>query len=672
MLINWNEQRNRFEAVMTFQESNTARPLVKSAGFAFDWDNKIWHSAGYRAPGRPYLDQVRIVSKLSAYLSPDAALKIGNDQKAQNAALDSMQAELQKQAAIQMSRARDADDEMFIPVPDNLNYLPYQCAGIAYATNHTSTLIADEMGLGKTIQAIGTCNMLPDAVNILVVCPASLKINWQREWLKWDVFGRTVEIAISKFIPDSQVVIVNYDILEKLGEPLRRRNWDVLIADECHKCKNPKAKRTQFLLGKYTWIPAERRWNTDTEPINATRRLFLTGTPIVNRPVELWPMIRIMDPQGLGKYKSQFEKRYCGAYAHRFGYDKSGATNLEELQQRLRSSFMIRRLKMDVLKELPAKRRQVQILEIDGTDELVKRENKLYDDLKSANMKERTADFTELSAIRSALAEAKIPFVIEEIEDLLENVDKLVVFAHHHKVIEALQRKFAGIAVSVYGETGMVQRQLAVDQFQQDPNIKLFIGSIQAAGVGLTLTAAHTVLFAELDWVPGNVIQAEDRCHRIGQTEMVLVKYFVLNNSIEARMAHFLVSKTEVIEAGLDREVTQHEMPAVGDFKNSNQIQRTNKKTQQVETIEINITQDQMHAILAALRFLAERCDGALAINGQGFNKFDSPIGKRLANLISLTPKQAYAGQKLVTKYQGQLPLTMVQASGITPKEGRN
>lgn len=667
MQIVWQESRQRFEAVSTYQERLTANPLLKSAGFAFDWDSKVWHTAGSRPTPRPYLEQVKIAAKLRQYLSTEASARIAENPQACAEAIASINAEHQKQVVLDASRAQDAD--IAIPVPDGLAYLPYQRAGIAYAYRHVNTLIADEMGLGKTIQAIGTANMLPDADSILIVCPASLKINWQREWLKWDIKHLTVGIATSKFVPDTQVVIVNYDILEKLGDSLRAREWDILIADECHKCKNPKTKRTQFLLGKYTWQPEHRQWNTDVSPIPATHRIFLTGTPIVNRPVELWPMVRIMDPQGLGRYKSQFEKRYCGAGFNGYGWEKSGATNLEELQERLRASFMVRRLKMDVLKDLPAKRRQVQVLEIEGADEIVKKERELYDGLKSANLKARTVDFTELSAVRSALAEMKIPYVINEITDMLESVDKLVVFAHHHKVIEAIKAAFPDISVMVYGETSLEDRQSAVDRFQSDPDVKLFIGSIQAAGVGLTLTAASTVVFAELDWVPGNITQAEDRCHRIGQTQSVLIKYLVVDDSVDARMAQELVAKTEVIEAGLDNEVT-HKMPQVGDFKNSTKIIKTQviDGKEQTTEIEINITQDQMRAILAALRFLSERCDGALGLDGMGFNKLDTAFGKKLANQVMLTPKQAYAGQKMVRKYQGQLPNQMVLDAGITPK----
>ena len=665
MQITWNETRQRFEASTTYAERSTANPALKSAGFAFDGLNKLWHTAGYKQP-KPYLDQVRIAAKLEKFLTVEAKARIAENPQASAEAIASINAENQRQNAIQASRAEDAN--VTIPVPDGLEYLPYQRAGIAYASSHVNTLIADEMGLGKTIQAIGTSNMLPDAESILVVCPATLKLNWKREWLKWDVKHLTVGIATSKSVPDTQVVIVNYDILEKLGEVLRSRKWDILIADECHKCKNPKTKRTQFLLGKYTWQPEHRQWNTDVPPIDAKHRLFLTGTPIVNRPVELWSMIRVMDPQGLGRYKSKFEQRYCGAHFNGYGFERGGATNLPELQDRLRASFMVRRLKMDVLKELPAKRYQVQVLEIEGADELVKRENTLVDSLKGAGVKESKVEFSELSAVRSAIAEMKIPFVINEITDMLESVDKLVVFAHHHKVIEAIQQAFPG-SVCVYGETSMDDRQKAVDAFQNDSQVRLFIGSIQAAGVGLTLTAASTVLFAELDWVPGNMTQAEDRCHRIGQTESVLIKYLVLDNSTDARMAHTLVSKERVIKAGLDDETT-NEMPQVGDFKNSNKIVRTKviDGEEKTEEIEINISESQMRAILAGLRSLAGMCDGAFAVDGMGFNKLDTAFGKKLASQIMLTPKQAYAGQRLVQKYQGQLPTQLVIDAGITPK----
>jgi SWI/SNF-related matrix-associated actin-dependent regulator 1 of chromatin subfamily A len=660
MIITYNADRKRFESKPAWSERNTANPALKKAGFAFDWDLKLWHTAGYRGNNLPEL-QTQIAAKLANYFDEEARAHVGMDIiKAASAATTA------HTNALEASHATEADIQ--IPVPSGLAYLPYQKAGIAYALRRQNTLIGDEMGLGKTIQAVGVANASPDAKSVLIVCPASLKLNWEREWKKWDVKGLSVGIAAGKIVPATDVVIVNYDILDKNADALRARVWDIMIADECHKAKNPLAKRTQFLLGKYTWIPEERHWNIDIQPIAARRRVFLTGTPIVNRPVELWPVIRALDPEGLGKFKSKFEKRYCGARHNGFGWEKSGATNLEELQERMRSSFLVRRLKSEVLKELPPKRRQVIVLEApdartaDRLDELVKRENVAYDDFKSAGLKSEAIDFTAISAARKAIAEAIIPLAIKEIEESLEELDKIVVWGHHHLLIEALFKHFQDKAVVVYGETSMTDRQAAVDAFQTDSNVKLFIGSIQAAGAGLTLTAASNESFFEEDWVPGNIEQAEDRCHRIGQVNAVLVKHYVLDKSVSSRMVQALIDKTAVIRKGLDDQGQAKEQPQIGAVKPPKPTTKVNGVEVEIESL---IDQQTAKAIHVAIRFLADRCDGALELDGAGFNKLDSRFGKDLANRFSLTPKQALAAQKLVRKYQGQIPEPMLAAAGV-------
>lgn len=690
MIITYNVDRKRFEAQTNFHERNTANPLLKGAGFAFDWDTKTWHTAGYRL-NNPYLKQVEIASKLMAYLDGAAKTKIVNDDAASRVAIDTVAAEITKADSLEASRATDAD--IVIPVPEGIDpstgkpyeYLPYQKAGIAYALKRENTLIGDEMGLGKTIQGIGVSNASPEIKNVLIVCPASLKLMWDRKWPEWDVKHLSVGVVEGNEVPDTDVVIVNYDILDRNANAFRARTWDLLIVDECHKVKNPKALRTQFLLGKYTWIPEERRWNVDIQPIAAKRRVFLTGTPIVNRPVELWPIIRTLDPQGLGKYKSKFEQRYCALtplfkrngepvmVRNRKGemvqaFDKNGASNLPELQERMRTSFLVRRLKADVLKDLPPKRREIVVLEPGvKVREAVKRERAVYDSLQAAGLNSVKTDFAEMTNTRQEVARAKLPYVIEEVREALEAVDKLVVMAHHKLVVEALAREFPDISVVVNSDVSIEDRQVAVDAFQTDPNIKLFIGSIQAAGVGLTLTAASNIIFAELDWVPGNVSQAEDRCHRIGQVNPVLIKYLVFDKSADADMAQKLVSKESVITAGLDTPTQkQVQMPEVGIVEPPKPT--TKIKVEGVEkevAIETLIDSDTTVAIHNAIKFLASRCDGAFSEDSAGFNKLDTQFGHDLANRYKLTPKQALAAQKLVRKYRRQLPEPMLTAAGI-------
>jgi hypothetical protein len=250
--------------------------------------------------------------------------------------------------------------------------------------------------------------------------------------------------------------------------------------------------------------------------------------------------------------------------------------------------------------------------------------------------------FAEMSKVRHATAVAKLPQVIEYLHTALDDSeDKIVVMAHHHDVVNAIAREFGDLAVVLTGETN--DRQTPVDRFQNDPGCRLFIGSIRAAGVGITLTAASHVVFAELDWTPGNISQAEDRCHRIGQRESVLVQHLVLDGSLDARMAKVVVDKQEVIDQALDRNVS---LPAYEDVE---------AKLPKVTEVPDEVPAAERQEILAKLRFLSQRCDGARAVDGQGFNGFDSPVGKSLAGRGDLTAKQAALGKKLLVKYRRQL-----------------
>ena len=300
------------------------------------------------------------------------------------------------------------------------------------------------------------------------------------------------------------------------------------------------------------------------DPIKAKRRLFLTGTPIVNKPIELWPMIHALDPEGLGKSKMKYAFRYCGAHHNGFGWDFTGSSNLDELQEILRSKFMVRRLKKDVLKELPPKRRQVLVLECSASiKDILEKEKKTYDDyaqfVKDGDFE--SPAFSEMSKVRQAVAIAKIPFIVEHVKEALEELDKVCVFVHHYEVVDALAAAFGNSAVVIDGRTSNEDRQAAVDRFQADSSCKVFVGTIRAAGVGITLTASSTVIFGELDWVPGNVSQAEDRCHRIGQIDTVFVRHLVLEGSLDERMAQIIIGKQEVIDKALDTAPPPIEAP---------------------------------------------------------------------------------------------------------------
>jgi len=494
--------------------------------------------------------------------------------------------------SLRASSATEAD--IYIPAPPGLEYLPFQKAGIAFANARTNTLIGDEMGLGKTIQAIGLVNLNPDIRRVLVICPASLRLNWAREFKKWDVGGRSIGAVIGSSLRkatarqyvaegirlgsgwlDTDVVIINYDIIGRYLERIHNTQWDLLVVDEAHYLKNWKARRTANILGRAHKDETKRKL-----PIAAGRRLFLTGTPIQNRPIELWSLANALDP-GLFPRFMEYALRYCAARQKHLGkrkfWDFTGSSNLEELGRMIRESFFIRRLKKDVLTELPPKVRQIVALPSDDLWGLVQREREMYDSSSEdverikeelVNLPEdseqytvavrqlREAEavlFTEMSLVRHEVGIEKAPLAVDHIKGILAQVDKLVVFAHHKDVVECLVSGLAGYGVvSITGSTPISERQAAVDAFQNDNQTRVFVGNIMAAGTGITLTAASVVVFVELDWVPGIMSQAEDRLHRISQQETVLVQYIVLDGSLDARLANTLIEKQAVLDRILD------------------------------------------------------------------------------------------------------------------------
>lgn len=484
--------------------------------------------------------------------------------KAKQAAAERQKSErvLKFQRAVSLRASHAADSQIEIPVPEGHAYLPYQRAGVAYALGRPSTLIADEMGLGKTVEAIAVINADATVESVLVVCPASLKLNWQRECERWLVRDMAVGVAGKTFPDDADVVVINYDLLGKWEKELRR-DWDVLIVDECHYVKNKEAQRSKRLYA-----------------LQAARKLFLTGTPILNRPVELFPIVSHLAPDVFPKFWD-FAQRYCAPIQTNFGWDVTGASNLVELHEVLRGTIMVRRTKADVLKDLPPKRRQVIELASEAVSKLIAAEREAWErhrtqlgalrssarrvddesgpgggdsdpEARAALRREVAEAFGELSKLRHATALAKVPLVLEHLEAALQESPKIVVFAHHRDVVERLAEAFGDRAVTLTGGDSVERRQAAVDRFQTDPECALFIGSITAAGFGLTLTAASHVVFAELDWVPANMTQAEDRTHRIGQKDSVLVQHLVLEDSLDASMVRTLLKKQEVIDAAVD------------------------------------------------------------------------------------------------------------------------
>lgn len=612
---------------------------------------------------------------------------------------------------LEQSKAMDADYP--VPSPAGLEYLPYQRAGIRFAANKRGVLLADEMGLGKTIQAIGLIN-LPEAKihRACLIVPNNLKINWMRELRRWLVKPLSVGVADSKCFPSTDIVILNYDIAHKWADTRLAFDWDLLVCDEAHFLKNPGSRRTQAVLGykprkkeiEAACIEAYGKRPADLTPeeiakatagirksaIPAKRRLFMTGTPIVNKPVELWPIISSLDPDTWANFFS-FAKRYCGGSSDRWGFDASGASNLEELQRRLRESIMIRRKKADVLKELPAKRRQIVVIENEGDmgdvlDEEREAIRVFEQDMEDAQVNVELAkasgddgayaaavaglrriqgvSFEAISRVRHMTALRKLPKVIENIQTMLEDLDpeeKVLIFCHHIDVLDGLQEAFPGCA-RVDGGVSTVKRMAEVDRFQNDPKCRVFIGN-DAAREGLTLTAASYVCFAELDWVPGNMSQWEDRAHRIGQKDIVFVYHFVLDGSLDCRMVDIIVGKQEIMDKALDRTCPP---PEASEPVLPHARRHVSATRAEIEEESAKLTEEQIQIVHSGLKQLAGRCDHAARLDDAGFSKVDVRVGHSLADSLFLTPKQAALGRRLIRKYRRQVP-DVADALGVGP-----
>ena len=548
----------------------------------------------------------------------------------------------------QLSGGETSDGKQIeLIAPEGLDYFPFQKNGIKYGMARKNTLIADEMGLGKTVQSIGLVNNIDAVRRFLVVCPMSLKRNWLNEIEKWMV--KDIDLtSIERKTPlpyegDVGAVISYGQMANRIDELIRLRRWDMLVFDECHYLKNEDTLRTQAAMR-----------------LRSKRKVMLTGTPVLNRPAEMWTLLQMLDPKTWWSW-TNFANNYCGTAAN-----PKSCTNRGELQQRLRSSVMIRRLKKDVVKELPPKMRSVIpiMLPKDKEQAYLKAEEELkeFEDIleKLYTAKEdwqpkKKIPFNEISEIRAKLGELKAPVVADYVIEMLDSLQKVVVFAHHLPVAEAMAEKFrdAGFGtVMLTGKTPEKDRQPAVAKFQDDPDCRVFVGTIGAAGVGHTLTSASDVVFAELAWRPADVFQAEDRCHRIGQSFTVNVRYFVNPGSIDESLANHLATKKEYADDVLDNPVKAEDTPVLqGQKKDITKITLTKPIPAQPDEL----------AVLEGLRMLSGFCDGAAAIDGAGFSKTTARTGKSLARQDRLTKKQFGLGRKICTMHRRQLPEDLVE-----------
>lgn len=460
--------------------------------------------------------------------------------------------------------------------------MPFQKAGVKYALATRRCFIADEMGLGKTVQALAAIHAA-QAYPAVIVCPAFLKLNWQKEAQKWlpgkkvvILEGKKVDRAHGYLLDYGDIFIINYDILgnwDAEAKDMKPGSWAGALAerkpaavvfDESHYCKNP---------------------GTEKKPVHRTRAakvlaksakqmaLLLTGTPIVNRPAELVSQLDILGMLNVFGGRYRFERKYCDASNNGFGWDAAGAAEsnvLVELNDLLRTTCYVRREKKDVLKELPAKVRSEQRVEPDPkvmveyrraeadvisflSDKARTIAEELGEDADSAAveaaMRAQSAEqLVRMNALKRLAAKATIPAALKWSQDFLESTGKkLVVWAHHRDVVEELADKLN--APYILGGMDPQRKEDIVTRFQTDPDLKVLVCGIKAAGVGITLTAASDCVFVELAWTPGDHDQAEDRNHRIGQEDSVTGWYMIPEDTIYEDIYELIAQKRVVCDS---------------------------------------------------------------------------------------------------------------------------
>jgi SWI/SNF-related matrix-associated actin-dependent regulator 1 of chromatin subfamily A len=419
---------------------------------------------------------------------------------------------------------------------------PFQRAGVSYLLSQRRAFLADEQGLGKTIEALAALEA-DGAYPAIVVCPASLKLNWLRELEHW-LPGRSARALAGtgavEQVPAADVTVVNYDILAARLDELRALAPRALVLDESHYCKNAAAKRTQAAQQLAGAVPRDGLV------------LALTGTPVMNRPLELIAQLRIIGRLGDFGSGAQFGRRFRGADAHL------------RLHWHLRARCFARRLKADVLPQLPAKTRAVVPIELDNEPEyrLAERDVVAWLQSQPLDLGEldakvaaalRAERLVRLNALKLLAARGKLHAALAWIHDFRSSGERLVVFARHREIQRAIVERFPD-ALHILGEDTHVQRDAALRAFQapdRDEN-QLIVCSIEVAGQGLTLTRSSNVAFLELDWTPAKHDQAEDRCHRIGQQDAVNVSYLLAADTIDETIAKLLERKRSLINAVTD------------------------------------------------------------------------------------------------------------------------
>ena len=423
--------------------------------------------------------------------------------------------------------------------------LEHQKEAIKSLVENKKFILADDMGLGKTTSTI-IAALETEAKKVLIICPASLKINWQREIENYS--DRPTSIIEGKKWEDGDFIIINYDIIKnfhdekkKSDSVLLKTKFDLVIIDEAHYIQNKQAQRTKLINDFVS---------------NVDRLWLLTGTPITSRPINYFNLLNLIECP-VAKNWMAYVKRYCNGFQFQAGRRKiwnvSGASNLEELRDRT-APLVLRRLKENVL-DLPDKIITPVYLRLKSKEyeALMGEYYDWYD--KNGESDSLTLQFTKLTKVRQVIAEEKVTSTIEICENIVEQGKKVIVFTNFTKSLEMILEHFGKKAVRLDGQMSQKERQMSVDRFQNEEDVMVFVGNIKAAGVGITLTAGEAVVMNDLSFLPSDHSQAEDRSYRYGQKNNVLVYYPIFDNTVEGIIYDILKKKKDIFETVMGDKV---------------------------------------------------------------------------------------------------------------------
>lgn len=413
-------------------------------------------------------------------------------------------------------------------------------------------ILGDEMGLGKTIEALAWVRERPDLEQILIVCPASVVYKWEREIKKWVGENETVGILLTgkQPIPQTRWLIMSYAIMTSQQQQLRNLVWDLVIFDEAHKLKEPESLRSRCAA-----------------TLPNTYAMLLTGTPMLNRPRELFNLLHYLNPNEWDNFFS-YAQRYCDAHKNYFGWDFTGASNLTELNERLKK-YMIRRTKKEVLTQLPDLTRTRLPVECRKDDIQEALESlKLWLIENGSTGASRAEAMVRLSKLRQAVGISKVKVTVDLAQEILDenSSQKLVIYAVHKSVVSMLEESLKDYHVStITGETAQEERQKRIDNFQNHPYPRVMIIS-SAGGEGIDLFRADKIIFAEREWTPASEEQAEARCHRMGQKNAVEALYLIASGTIDVDMDMLIESKRDLFKTVVGQDVVKTSGKTIDEF----------------------------------------------------------------------------------------------------------